>query len=270
MEKRQTLRKIISAAKMIYTKNIMDDAAALTYSTLMAIVPILAVAFEIARSLNIEIYLEKWIRSTLRAHPEVANYIFDFVASYLNHYNRGLFILIAIALALYTVITLELQLEQIFNKIWQVGKHDDRKIINSVSYSLAIFIVIPAFAIIAALANILLATFGSYAQDIWLLGWVTKAMLYLAPLFLVWLTFIMLFKLMPSIHISLRHIWGPALIAAIAMQALQFVYINSQILLSSYNAIYGSFASLPLFLLWINLSWSITLVAATFCYENAR
>ena len=71
---------------------------------------------------------------------------------------------------------------------------------------------------------------------------------------------------MPNNHVKLRSCIIPGILAGVCMQLLQVVYIHSQIWMSSYNAIYGSFAALPLFMLWIQLSWTICLFGAELCY----
>ena len=73
---------------------------------------------------------------------------------------------------------------------------------------------------------------------------------------------------MPNTNVELRHALIPGIIAGIAFQFLQYFYIHSQIWVSSYNAIYGSFAALPMFMLWVNFSWIICLLGAQLCYAN--
>lgn len=73
---------------------------------------------------------------------------------------------------------------------------------------------------------------------------------------------------MPNTHVRLSHCIAPGILAGVAMQILQFAYINSQIWVSSYNAIYGSFAALPMFMLWIQISWIICLFGAELCYTS--
>ena len=80
--------------------------------------------------------------------------------------------------------------------------------------------------------------------------------------------FIALYIFMPNTHVKPICAVVPGILAGIAMQGLQFVYIHSQMFLSSYNAIYGSFAALPLFMLWMQISWTICLFGAELCYTN--
>ena len=82
------------------------------------------------------------------------------------------------------------------------------------------------------------------------------------------LIFIGLYIFVPNTHVKFAHCIAPGILAGVAMQILQFAYINSQIWVSSYNAIYGSFAALPLFMLWIQISWTICLFGAELCYTS--
>ena len=80
--------------------------------------------------------------------------------------------------------------------------------------------------------------------------------------------FIALYVFMPNTHVKISCALVPGILAGIAMQGLQIFYIHSQLFLSSYNAIYGSFAALPLFMLWVQISWTICLFGAELCYTN--
>ena len=104
--------------------------------------------------------------------------------------------------------------------------------------------------------------------DFLMLGVAVRLLIDLTPYVLMSLMFIALYVFMPNTKVEVKHVIAPGILAGIAMQGLQFVYINSQIFLSSYNAIYGSFAALPLFMLWMQISWSICLFGAELCYTN--
>ena len=104
--------------------------------------------------------------------------------------------------------------------------------------------------------------------DFMMLGTAVRYLIDFAPYVLMSLMFIALYVFMPNTRVKLSSVIVPGILAGIAMQGLQFVYIHSQIFLSSYNAIYGSFAALPLFMLWTQISWTICLFGAELCYTN--
>ena len=90
----------------------------------------------------------------------------------------------------------------------------------------------------------------------------------LLPYVVMSAVFVGLYVFMPNTHVRVRSAVVPGILAGVAMQGLQLFYIHSQIWVSSYNAIYGSFAALPLFMLWVQISWIICLFGAELCYTN--
>ena len=104
--------------------------------------------------------------------------------------------------------------------------------------------------------------------DFLLLGPTLRFLIDLSPYVLMAGMFIALYIFMPNTHVKVSSAIVPGILAGIAMQGLQIFYIHSQMFLSSYNAIYGSFAALPLFMLWVQISWTISLFGAELCYTN--
>jgi membrane protein len=80
--------------------------------------------------------------------------------------------------------------------------------------------------------------------------------------------FTLVYMLMPNTKVYFSSAVGPGIFAGIAMQLLQLLYIHSQVWVTSYNAIYGSFAALPLFMLWLQFSWIICLFGVHLCYTR--
>ena len=116
------LKKLLLAIEFTTTKRITSAAAALTYSTLLAIVPIFAVVFGIARGFGFNKYIELWFRDSFSSQPQVAEIIIGFVNSYLVHTKSGLFLGIGLLFMLFTVMMLISNIERTFNDIWQVKK----------------------------------------------------------------------------------------------------------------------------------------------------
>ena len=115
----EVLKKVMLAVKFFSTKRVMNDASALTYSTLLAIVPILAVVFAVARGFGYNKYIEIWFRDAFRSQPQAADVIVGFVNSYLIHTKSGVFLGFGLVFMLYTVIMLITNIEKTFNDIWQ-------------------------------------------------------------------------------------------------------------------------------------------------------
>ena len=260
------LKKVVLAVRFFTAKRVMNKAAALTYSTLLAIVPILAVVFAIARGFGYNKYIEVWFRQALSSQPQAAEVIIGFVNSYLVHTKSGIFLGIGLVFMLYTVLMLVRNVEETFNEIWQVKK--ERSIFRMSTDYLAVFFVFPIFIVISSGISIFLTTVADSMTGYQVLGPAVRWLFDLLPYILMSAMFVALYIFMPNTHVRLTSALVPGILAGIAMQGLQIVYIHSQLLLSGYNAIYGSFAALPLFMLWLQMSWTICLFGAELCYTN--
>ena len=261
-----TLRMLTLAIERFTTKRIIDSAAALTYSTLLAIVPILAVVFAIARGFGFNKYIEEWFRGVLSSQPQAADTIVGFVNSYLIHTQSGIILGIGLVFMLWTVTILIRNIELAFNRIWQVKK--PRSFFRTVTDYMGMFILAPIIIVATSGVSIFVVSFANETEGFELLAPMVRRLWDLTPYVLMSAVFIALYVFMPNTKVKLRCAIGPGILAGVAMQGLQLFYIHSQIWVSSYNAIYGSFAALPLFMLWVQISWNICLFGAELCYTS--
>ena len=244
----------------------MDSAAALTYSTLLAIVPIMAVVFAIARGFGYNKYIETWFRKALSSQPQVAEAIIGFVNSYLVHTKSGIFLGIGLLFMLWTVIMLISNIEKAFNDIWQVST--PRSIFRTITDYMAMFLLAPIIIVVTSGISIMMATFANGIGETLIVGPTLRFFLRLLPYIIMSGVFIALYVFMPNTKVKIKSAIIPGILAGVAMQGLQLVYIHSQIWVTGYNAIYGSFAALPLFMLWVQISWTICLFGAELAYTN--
>lgn len=260
------LKKLLLAIEFTTTKRITSAAAALTYSTLLAIVPIFAVVFGIARGFGYNKYIEEWFRESFSSQPQVSEIIIGFVNSYLVHTKSGLFLGIGLLFMLFTVIMLISNIERTFNDIWQAKK--PRSMFRTITDYTSMLLLMPVVIVITSGISIFFATIFKQIEDTMVIGPLAQFFLQLLPYVLMSGVFIALYLFMPNTKVKLSCALVPGILAGVAMQGLQLFYIHSQIWVSSYNAIYGSFAALPLFMLWIQISWLICLFGAELCYAN--
>lgn len=260
------LKKLLLAIEFTTTKRITSAAAALTYSTLLAIVPIFAVVFGIARGFGYNKYIEEWFRESFSSQPQVSETIIGFVNSYLVHTKSGLFLGIGLLFMLFTVIMLISNIERTFNDIWQVKK--PRSMFRTITDYTSMLLLMPVVIVITSGISIFFATIFKQIEDTMVIGSLAQFFLQLLPYVLMSGVFIALYLFMPNTKVKLSCALVPGILAGVAMQGLQLFYIHSQIWVSSYNAIYGSFAALPLFMLWIQISWLICLFGAELCYAS--
>lgn len=262
----EIVKVLYLAIRFFTTKRVLTQASALTYSSLLAIVPIMAVVFAIARGFGYNKYIELWFRDAFASQPQAAEVIIGFVNSYLVHTKSGIFLGVGLVFMLYTVLMLVSNIEQTFNEIWQVKK--PRSIFRTFTDYLAMFFMFPILIVVSSGLSIFVATIASSLPDYLLLGPFVQWLVKLAPYVLMSALFIALYVFMPNTHVKVKNAIIPGILSGIAMQWLQFFYIHSQIWVTGYNAIYGSFAALPLFMLWVQISWTICLFGAELSYTS--
>ena len=237
-------------------------ASALTYSTLLSIIPILALLFAIARGFGFDALMEEQIKSGVMSQQ--SELIFSWVNSYLQHAQSGIFIGIGLIMLLFTILMLIDNIERSFNAIWQVKR--PRTVFRQITDYFSMLLLLPLLIVISSGLTIFMTTYVKDLETFLLLGPMLKFLVRLIPYALTWGMFIGLYVFMPNTSVKLKHAWFPGILAGSAFQAFQYFYVNSQIWISNYNAIYGSFAAIPMFLLWTQISWTICLFGAQMSY----
>ena len=249
---------------------LVNKAAALTYSTLLAIVPILAIVFAIARGFGFDDLIREQILTGFGGSSEAVEVILEFVNSYLSQTRSGVFIGIGLILLFYTVLVLINNLEITFNRIWQVKKA--RSMYRKITDYSSMLLLIPVLLVVSGGLSIYMSTALKHVEDYTLLAPLGKFLIRLIPFALTWFMFTGLYIFMPNTKVKFKYALVAGILAGTAHQAFQFLYISSQLWVSRYNAIYGSFAALPMFLLWLQISWTICLFGAqlTYATQNIR
>jgi len=242
-------------------------ASALTYSTLLSIVPLLAVLFAIARGFGFQNIVKSQLFSYFAGQEDLLNKATAFIDKSIEYAQGGIFLGIGVVLLLYTVINLLSNIEDNFNKIWQVKK--GRTYFRMFTDYLALIIIAPVFLICNAGATVLLNT---TAEQQYLLGLVISPLLKVVPFLITTLLFTILYIYLPNTKVKFTSALLGGVFTGVCFQIFQMLYINGQIWISKYNAIYGSFAALPLLLLWLQLTWFLVLfgVQLSFAYQNVN
>lgn len=263
--------KIITLSIKEFTeRRIVNKASALTYNTLLAIIPILALLFAIARGFGFSNLLEDQFRSGLEGQAFTAETILSFIDSYLSHTKSGIFIGVGLIMLFYTVLLLTYNMERTFNSIWQVKK--PRSLYRKMTDYFSMLFLLPLLILLSSGISIFMSTFLKNIEEFALLAPIIKFLVRLTPFILTWGMFTALYIFMPNTKVKFKYAIFPGILAGSAFQFFQYLYIGSQIWVSRYNAIYGSFAAIPMFLLWTQISWSICLYGAQLCYvaQNLR
>ncbi len=243
------------------------DVAALTFATFMALIPAMAFLFVVAREVGFTALLESWLHRTFETQPVVADTITDFVQNYIANTQSNYIIGVGAVMLCYTLISLMQKIERIFDDIWQTGERSWKKIVTEypiIFLGLSILVFSSSAFNIGALKAV--ENVERYA-DIGELGdTLSASFLHAVSIGTQVVFFVFCYYIIPNTRVRLSCTLIPSLLAGISMSLFQYGYIYLQVFLSSYNVIYGSLAALPLFLLWLEVSWAIALYGAMLCH----
>jgi len=263
-------RILIIAVRGYNEDKIQLRASALSFYTMLSIVPILALVFGIAQGFGLQDYLKTILVEKFHEHEDMLNVLLGFVEKYLGRINQGYIAGIGLVILFWSVMKVLSNIENSFNGIWRIKK--SRMFTRKFTDYISLVVIAPVLLIIASSFN--LSRLTSISDSIPFLRYLDsflKLLVTVMSLTLIWFVFTLIYIVIPNTKVK----FVPALIAGIIagtmFQFLQWGYVNFQSLLSSYGAIYGTFAALPLFMIWLELSWLIVLLGAeiSYAYQNA-
>jgi membrane protein len=247
-------------------------ASALTFYTLMSLVPVAAMAFGIAKGFGFERRLRQELLDQFSAQQEVVEQVIGFAQNLLDNTKGGMIAGIGVVVLSWAVIKVLSHIETSFNHIWGVRS---RTLVRKLSDYLTIMLVCPVLMIMSGSVTVFITSrVSAISGRFELLQMVGPAIymgLKLLPYILIWVLFTLIYMVMPNTRVRFASALLAGVIAGSAYQAVQAAYIHFQIIVARYNAIYGSFAALPLFLLWLQISWVIVLLGAeiSHAYQHA-
>lgn len=243
-------------------------ASALTFYSLLSLVPAAAMAFGIAKGFGFERLLERKLLEDFDAQREVVLKVIAFAQSFLENTRGGVIAGIGVVVLLWTVLKVLSNIEHAFNTIWEVDQH--RSLIRKFSDYLSLLFIGPLLIIMSSSATVFITTqVTEIIQSISFLGhfsWPIFTAMKLIPYGIIWALFTFVYMVMPNTRVKFTSGLAAGIAAGTMYQLAQWFYIAFQIGTARYNAIYGSFAALPLFLIWLQISWFIVLFGSEISY----
>ena len=258
------IRIIVLTAKNFSHQNVGQQAVALSFFTTMAFVPFLAVAFAISNYAGLGDYLRGLIYENF-GHDMIVDQILTFADNIIAASQQGIYGIISSLVFLWMVIWLLSRVEWSFNRIWKVDRNRIlwKRILAYVITMAASPFIIMVFLSVALSISDGINTLG---LEIPLLSSIST--------FLIWLTFFafmiivltVMYILIPNARVRVLPAVSAAVISSLAFTVVQYMYLETQMFVSRMNAVYGVFAAIPLFMVWLNIGWFIVLLGSEFSY----
>ncbi len=263
------LKVLIITIKGFSNDRVGLQAIALSFFSALAVVPIVALVFAVTNGFGLSDKFEMLLYSYFEGNEDIIAYLVRFANNIIQTSRNGLFGSISVIFFLWTVIWLMLSIEKSFNEVWKLER--GRSFRKRAAYYLLMLIVSPmVIFIFLTLGLVYSNALESIGLEIDRFIPLTSIVTWLVAYAFITGVFTIMYKFIPNTKVKLSAAFNSALILAFAFIIVQFFYLETQLMVSGLNAVYGVFAAIPLFLIWMNISWTIILFGAelSHAYQN--
>ncbi len=264
------LRIILLAARGFSNDKVSLQASALTFYSLLSVIPIAAIVFAIAKGFGLDKNLEQLIIDKFQSEQEVLNWLLQNATNAIEKTRGGYIAGIGVIILFWSAMSLLNHIESSFNHIWQI--RSSRPWYRKFTDYLTIMLIAPVFIILSSSITVFISTeLTDYMTKAPILDFFKPVISFLfrfAPYFLSWITLTILFIIMPNAKVKFVPALISGIIAGTILQGIQWLYIDLQFGITKLSAIYGSFAAVPLFIIWIQTSWIVVLLGAEISFAN--
>jgi membrane protein len=238
----------------------------------MSLIPIAALVFALAKGFNYDIELRTFLLDNFSEQQDIIQWILNFVDATLKNTKNGLIAGVGIVMLLWACMKLMVHIEESLNHVWNVKNPRSWK--SRITNYLAVLIIAPIFMFVSISFSV---TANSALKSLHLsnsfFGEISPFLTFLlkcVPFVSIWILFSLIYKFMPNTRVKYSHALIAGIVAGSAFQLVQNFYVYSQVSITKFSAIYGTFAAIPLFLVWAQISWLIVLIGAelSFAYQN--
>ncbi len=264
------MRIFFLAARGFSNDKVQLRASALTFYSMLSIIPAAAIAFAIAKGFGLDQNLEELITKEFKSHQEVLNWLLTNARNAIQQTKGGPIAGVGVIVLFWSVMSLLLHIESSFNHIWQISS--SREWYRKFTDYLTIMLIAPVFMILSGSITVFVGThlndFMLQAPILEFFKPIVSLLIRFVPFVLSWITLTILFIVMPNVKVNFVPAMVSGIIAGTLLQVVQWLYIDLQFGIAKLSAIYGSFAAIPLFIIWLQSSWTIVLLGAELTFAN--
>ena len=259
------MKVMMITIKTFSSEKIGFQAVALSFFSTMSVVPFVAVVFAVTGGLGLADKLTEFLYDYFNNSQQIIDTILGFAQNIINTAQSSAMGLVSALLFLWIVIWMMMNVEKVFNNVWMVQK--SRNIFKRLSMTFIMLLVSPLVVLVFFGGTVVYAHAFSYlGLDVesftifkTILGWSLFGVV-------ATLTFSAMYKFIPNASVDYSNALRAAIFSGVAFTIMQYIYLETQLLVSRLNGIYGAFAAVPLFMIWINIGWFIILIGGELSY----
>ena len=259
------MKVLLITIKTFSGEKIGFQAVALSFFSTMSVVPFIAIVFAITGGLGLADKLTEFLYSYFNNSQYVIDTVLGFAQNIINTAQSSTMGLFSALTFVFIVVWMMLNVERVFNNVWKVQM--PRKLIKRLSVIIAMLIVAPFIVMVFFSGSILYShALGYIGLDVEEFGFFKNILTWVLVGAVSMLTFSVMYKFIPNAQVNYKDALRAALIVAIPFAAVQYTYLETQVFVTRLNSIFGAFAAVPLFMVWINIGWFIILFGAELSY----
>ena len=259
------MKVLLITIKTFSGEKIGFQAVALSFYSTMSVVPFVAVVFAITGGFGLADKLTEFLYGYFNNSQQIIDTILGFAQNIIDTAQSSAMGLVSALLFVWIVISMMMNVDRVFNNVWMVQK--SRNLIKRLSMIIAMLIVTPFVIMVFFGGSFVYSHALSYlGLDVETLSNFTTIITWTLFGAVAVFTFSAMYKFIPNSYVEYSNALRAAAFSGIAFTIMQYLYLETQVFVTRLNGIYGAFAAVPLFMVWINIGWFIILIGAELSY----
>lgn len=251
--------------KTFSSEKIGFQAVALSFFSTMSVVPFVAIAFAITDGFGIAEYLKDFLYQYFNNSQQTIDMVLGFAQNIIDTAKNGAVGLVSALLFAWIVIWMMMSVEKVFNNVWRVQQ--PRNLFKRLSVIIAMLFVSPFIVFVFFGGTVVyshaLSYLGLDLESFTVVKTLTSWILFGV---IASFTFSAMYKFIPNADVKYSEALRAAIPAGIAFALVNYMYLETQVMVTRMSGIFGAFAAVPLFMVWINIGWFIILIGAELSY----
>ncbi len=259
------MKVLLITIKTFSAEKIGFQAVALSFFSTMSVVPFIAIAFAVTGGLGLADKLASLMYAYFDNSQQVIDTVLGFAQNIINTAQSSSMGLVSALMFAFIVVWMMLNVEKVFNNVWRV--QSSRHILKRLSIIIPMLLVTPFVVLVFFGGSILYSNvLTNLGLDVEQFSIIKNILTWVLFGIVAALTFSAMYKFIPNAKVNYSEAFRAAFITAIPFTLVQYTYLETQVFVSRLNNIFGAFAAVPLFMVWINMGWFIILFGAELSY----
>lgn len=259
------LKVALITIRTFSSEKIGFQAVALSFFSTMSVVPFVAITFAVTDGFGLGEKLKELLYLYFNNSQQIIDTVLGFAQNILDTAKSSSMGLISSLLFFWIVVWMMMNVERVFNNVWRVSR--SRKLLKRLSVIIAMLFVSPFVVFVFFAGTVMYSHALSYlGLDVESFSVIKTIITWALFALIASFTFSAMYKFIPNADVRYREALRAAIPAGIAFALMNYLYLETQVMVTRLNGIFGAFAAVPLFMVWINIGWFIILIGSELSY----